>query len=430
MKNCAIVGINWGDEGKGRMVDFLAERYDVVVRYQGGNNAGHTIVNDLGEFKLNLLPSGIFRPETMNLLGPGVIVDIGHLAGELASVRSRGVMISPDNFRISNRATVVLPLHSAEDKLEEARLGKGGFGSTQRGVAPAYADRAYKKALRMGDLLHEKTLDAQLHRLLDWKNAVYTNGYGVSPYNYDEVLEWVHEYAEILRPYICDALPLLQSAHAAGKGVLFEAQLGALRDLDYGIYPYTSSSTPLAAYAPVGCGMPSLKVDHVVGTIKAYSTCVGAGPFVGELLDETGNRLREAGHEYGAATGRPRRVAWMDLVASRYGVVLQGATELALTKLDVLSGFESLPLCVAYKRDGEVLTNFPYTPELDACEPVYETMPGWQDDLGSIRRYDDLPHAARDYVERIEAAMKVPITFVSVGPNRDQLIIREDRHAR
>lgn len=430
MGNCAIVGINWGDEGKGRMVDYLAERYDVVIRYQGGNNAGHTIVNEYGEFKLNLIPSGIFRPEKLNLLGTGVVIDLAHLCGEMDALRARGISITPDNFIISDRATVVLPIHPNEDKLEEARLGKASYGSTQRGIAPVYADRAYKKALRMGDLLHDAALEDHLRKLIEWKNAVYTSGYGVAPYNYNEILAWVHKYAEILRPFIRNVLPLLQKAHTDGKRMLFEAQLGALRDLDYGIYPYTSSSSPLAAYAPVGCGLPSLKVDDVVGTIKAYSTCVGAGPFVGELFDANGHQLREAGHEYGAATGRPRRVAWFDVVASRYGVLLQGATELSLTKLDVLSGFETLPVCVAYKRNGEIIHDFPYTADLDTCEPVLEAMPGWKEDITGIRRYEDLPANARAYVERIEAEMQTPITFVSVGPERDQLIIREDRHVR
>lgn len=430
MANCAIVGINWGDEGKGRMVDYLAERYDIIIRYQGGNNAGHTIVNALGEFKLNLVPSGIFRPEKRNLLGPGVVIDLAHLCGEIEKLRERGVVISPENLLISDRATVVLPIHPAEDKLEEARLGKQSFGSTQRGIAPAYADKAYKKALRMGDLLDEASLRKYLQRLLDWKNAVYANGYGVKPYDFAEILAWVNRYAEILRPYICNALQFLTQAQADGKSVLFEAQLGALRDLDYGIYPYTSSSSPLAAYAPVGCGLPTLKVDEVVGVVKAYSTCVGAGPFVGELLDETGDRLREQGREYGAATGRPRRVGWLDLVATRYGVALQGPTTLSLTKLDVLSGFETLPVCTGYRLDGNVITDFPYTAALERCEPVYETLPGWQEPLSAIRRFEDLPANTRAYIEYIENALKVPVDYLSVGPERESLIIRERPHVR
>lgn len=430
MSNCAIVGINWGDEGKGRMVDYLAERYDVVIRYQGGNNAGHTIVNEFGEFKLNLIPSGIFRPEKLNLLGPGVVVDLAHLCGEIQALQARGVQITPENFKISDRASVVLPIHPNEDRLEEERLGKNKAGSTQRGIAPAYADRAYRKVLRMGDLLDEDNLRAGLGRLLAWKNAIYAAGYGIAPYEFDEIFAWVQRYAAILRPFIVDALPMLTRLHGMGKEVLFEAQLGALRDLDYGIYPYTSSSSPLAAYAPVGCGMPSLKVDRVVGVVKAYSTCVGGGPFVGELTDETGVTLREKGHEYGAATGRPRRVGWLDLVATQYGVALQGATELALTKLDVLSGFETLPICAGYRLRGETITSFPYTSALSACEPVYETMPGWREDISGVRRYADLPANARAYIERVEQTLGIPCTFLSVGPERESLIVREGHHVR
>lgn len=375
MANCAIVGVNWGDEGKGRMVDYLAEKYDVVVRYQGGNNAGHTIVNALGEFKLNLIPSGIFRPQTLNLLGPGTVVDLAHLCGEMDALRARGVSVGPEHFKISDRAVVVLPIHPNEDKLEEKRLGKAHFGSTLRGIAPAYADRAYKKALRMGDLLDEGALERQLQRLVAWKNEVYMPGYGCPPYSYEELLAWVRRYAQTLRPYICNAATILSEATAQGRQILFEAQLGALRDLDYGIYPYTSSSSPLAAFAPVGCGRRRSKWIAWLAWIKAYSTCVERGRSVGELLDETGVRLREAGREYGAATGRPRRVAWLDLVASRYGVMLQGATELALTKLDVLSGFADIPVCVGYRLDGRVTGDFPYTPRWTAASRSMKPCP-------------------------------------------------------
>jgi len=425
-----VVGCQWGDEGKGKIVDLISAEAGLVCRYQGGNNAGHTIVNDLGEFKLNLVPSGIFRPKTLSLLGPGTVVDLKHLADELAALRDRGVAITPENFMISDRATVVLPIHPNEDKLEEARLGKASYGSTQRGISPAYADRAYKKALRMGDLTREETLERSLKRLVEWKNDVYTRGYGCEPYRVETLLDWIHTYSKPLLPYIRDVMPVLQAAQAQGKRILFEAQLGALRDIDYGIYPYTSGSCSLAAYAPVGCGLPSLKVDRVVGVVKAYSTCVGAGPFVGELADAVGEKLREAGREYGAATGRPRRVAWFDLVATRYGMALQGVTDLALTKLDVLSCFETIPLCVGYRLRGKMADRFPYTPDLDACEPVYETMPGWMCDISGARRYEDLPQRARDYVERIEAGLGCPATFLSVGPERDSLIVRRAFYAR
>lgn len=422
MGNCAIVGICWGDEGKGRMVDYLVPQYGTVVRYQGGNNAGHTIVNDLGEFKLNLIPSGIFHPDKLNLLGAGCVIDIQHLCKEADGLRQRGVCITPENLRISDRAIVVLPISPLEDKLEEKRLGKAHFGSTLRGIAPAYADRAYKKALRMGDLLHDEVLQERLQRLVDWKNQVYVSGYGCTPFSYEELLTLGREYAQKLRPYICDAGELLDGRKR--DGILFEAQLGALRDLDYGIYPYTSSSTPLAAYAPVGSGCPWLKVDRVVGVVKAYSTCVGEGPFVGELQGEEAAALREAGHEYGAATGRPRRVAWMDTVAARYGVKVQSATELALTKLDVLDGFDTLPVCVGYELRGRVIHTFPYTADLNDCKPVYVTLPGWKQDTTHVRRFQDLPLAAQNYVLFLEKELNCPIPYVSVGAEREAMILR------
>ncbi len=422
MQNCAIVGICWGDEGKGRMVDYLVPHYGTVVRYQGGNNAGHTIVTDQGEFKLNLIPSGILHPDKVNLLGAGCVVDIQHLVNEMDALRARGVVITPENLRVSDRAVAVLPISPMEDKLEEKRLGKSGYGSTQRGIAPAYADRAFKKALRMGDLLREKALEEHLHRLVEWKNAVTVPGYGCEPFRYDELLAFCREYGEKLRPYICDANRLLEER--GEKGILFEAQLGALRDLDYGIYPYTSSSTPLAAYAPIGCGCPTVKVERVVGVVKAYSTCVGAGPFVGELEGDEAVKLRDAGHEYGAATGRPRRVAWMDVVAARYGVKIQAATELALTKLDVLDIYDEIPVCVGYRLHGEVIRDFPYTADLDECEPVYVTLPGWHCDTTKCRTFEQLPRQAQEYVLFLEKELGCRIPFVSVGAERDSMILR------
>ena len=425
MTHCAIVGINWGDEGKGRMVDYLAENYDVVVRYQGGNNAGHTVVNEFGEFKLNLLPSGIFRPDKVNLLGAGTVIDLKHLCGEIDILRSQGIVITPDNLKISDRAMMVLPFHPLQDKLEELRLGKDSYGSTLRGISPIYGDKYMKKALQMGDLLYPETLRKHLRKLIDWKNAVFSQAYGQPPIDFDEILAWIDQYGSRLAPHIVDAGELLEDAEAQGKQFLFEAQLGALRDIDYGIYPFSSSSSPLAAYAPCGCGYPSVKVGRVVGVAKAYSTCVGEGPFVGELSGDEATALREAGHEYGAATGRPRRVAWLDVVATRHGVKLQGATELALTKLDVLSYLDRIPVCVAYEKADKTRTErFPYTPELDTCRPVYEYLPGWHCDISACRRFEDLPRAAQDYVLYCEERLGCAIPFVSVGPERDQLIIR------
>ena len=424
MSNTAIVGINWGDEGKGRMVDYFANQFEVVVRYQGGNNAGHTVINEYGKFALNLLPSGIFHREAVNLLGAGVVVDLKHIDEEMNRLREKGVSITPDNLKISDRAIMVLPIHPAQDKWEEQRLGKDHFGSTLRGISPIYGDKYMKKALQMGDLKHPETLEKHLHRLIDWKNDIIVKGYGQQPISYDEVLEWIHPYGDPLIPYLCDAGELLESAQAAGKSIMFEAQLGALRDINYGIYPFTSSSSPLAANAPVGCGLPSLKVDEVIGVTKAYSTCVGEGPFVGELDGQAAHDLREAGAEYGAATGRPRRVAWMDIVATRYGTKLQGATALALTKMDVLSYLDEIPVCVAYRLRGETIDRFPYTPDLYDCEPVYETLPGWKCDISGARRFEDLPKAAQDYVKFIEARVGCPIAYVSVGAERDALILR------
>ena len=424
MSNTAIVGINWGDEGKGRMVDYFANQFEVVVRYQGGNNAGHTVINEYGKFALNLLPSGIFHREAVNLLGAGVVVDLKHIDEEMNRLREKGVSITPDNLKISDRAIMVLPIHPAQDKWEEQRLGKDHFGSTLRGISPIYGDKYMKKALQMGDLKHPETLEKHLHRLIDWKNDIIVKGYGQQPISYDEVLQWIHTYGDPLIPYLCDAGELLESAQAAGKSIMFEAQLGALRDINYGIYPFTSSSSPLAANAPVGCGLPSLKVDEVIGVTKAYSTCVGEGPFVGELDGQAAHDLREAGAEYGAATGRPRRVAWMDTVATRYGTKLQGATSLALTKMDVLSYLDEIPVCVAYRLRGETIDRFPYTPDLYDCEPVYETLPGWKCDISGARRFEDLPKAAQDYVKFIEARVGCAIKYVSVGAERDALILR------
>ena len=424
MSNCAIVGINWGDEGKGRMVDYFADQFQVVVRYQGGNNAGHTVINEYGKFALNLLPSGIFHPETINLLGAGAVVDLKHLCGEIDRLRAAGVKITPDNLKISDRAMMVLPIHPAQDQWEEERLGKNAYGSTRRGISPIYGDKYMKKAIQMGDLLHPESLREHLRRLIDWKNTVFVAGYGQQPVSYDEVLAWIEQYGEILKPHICDAFELLERAQAAGKSIMFEAQLGALRDIDYGIYPFTSSSSPLAAYAPCGCGLPSAKVERVVGVVKAYSTCVGEGPFVGELSGDEAHDLREAGAEYGAATGRPRRVAWLDLVATHYGVKLQGATELALTKLDVLSYLDKIPVCVAYELNGQRTTRFPYTPDLDNARPVYEYLPGWKCDISGCRTFEELPKEAQDYILFAEKALGCRVSFVSVGAERDQLIVR------
>ncbi|MBQ1590263.1 MAG: adenylosuccinate synthetase, partial [Oscillospiraceae bacterium] len=335
MANCAIVGINWGDEGKGRMVDLLTERYDYVVRYQGGGNAGHTVVNDLGKFALHLLPSGVFRDDVVNILGSDVALDLENLWTEMETLRAAGVRITPENLKISARASILLPWHRELDALEEARLKDKKYGSTKQGIAPFYSDKAQKKTLLAGELLYPERLREHLDELLEWKNLILTGVYGAQPFPREALLNWLNDYGEKLKPFLCDVGAELLRAQAAGKRILFEAQLGALRDLDCGIYPFTTSSHTLAAYAPIGTGAPWLSVDEVLGIVKAYSTCVGEGPFPCELSGSAAERLREAGAEYGAKTGRPRRVGPIDLVATRYGVRMQGATALALTKLDV-----------------------------------------------------------------------------------------------
>ena len=421
----AIVGINWGDEGKGRMVDLLSQGYQVVSRYQGGNNAGHTIYVNGEKFVLNLLPSGILRPGVVNLLGPGMVVDIAHLRGEMERLMDRGVRIGPENLKISHLAAICLPVNVRQDCLEEERLADAKFGSTRRGIAPIYGDKYMKKALRMGDLLEPERLERQLRQLLDWKNLLLEKGYNAPAEDYGETLRWLRENGDPLRELICDTGLYLEEALAAGKKVLFEAQLGALRDIDYGIYPYTSSSTTLAAYAPIGAGIPGRRLDKTVGVMKAYSSCVGEGPFPCELFGAAAGALREAGGEYGAATGRPRRVGPFDVPASRYGVRVQGADELALTKLDTLSYLSEIPVCARYTVDGVPTGEFPSGGRLERARPVLESLPGWGCDISGCRRWEELPQEARAYVEYLEEQVGCVIRYVSVGADRDQYLVRE-----
>lgn len=424
MAHSAIVGINWGDEGKGRMVDLLTEDYDVVVRYQGGGNAGHTVVNEQGTFALHLLPSGIFRPDVINILGNGVAVDCENLWKEMQEVEKKGVKLLPPHFQISERASLVLPWHRELDALEEARLADQKFGSTKQGIAPFYADKAAKKTILAGELLHPAHLRAHVEQLVEWKNLTLTKVYGAKPTTTEEVLAWLDQYGTPLKPYIGNTAKVLREADRAGKRILFEAQLGALRDLDLGIHPYTTSSNALAAYAPVGSGYPGVKLDNVIGVVKAYSSCVGEGPFTCEWFGEEAEALRKAGNEYGAKTGRPRRVGPIDLVATRYGVQAQGATTLALTKLDVLSYLSEIPVVVRYTVDGEETDEFPFPACLEDAKPVEITLPGWKQDISSCRTWDALPKEAKDYVLYLEKALECPIHYVSVGPERDAIILR------
>ena len=383
----AIVGTNWGDEGKGRMVDLLSEKYDVVVRYQGGNNAGHTVINEKGKFIMNLMPSGILRDETANVLGPGIVIDLEHLFGEAERLREGGIEITPKHLKISDRATICMPYHKLLDGLEEDRLGDKKFGSTRRGISPVYADKYMKKTIRMGDLLHWDTLRERLEGILEWKNLTVERGYGHSPVEIDEIMAWLEKYGRPFVPYVCNTTEFLSGAIAEGKSVIFEAQLGALRDID------------------------------------AYSSCVGEGPFTCELFGDEAHALREAGGEYGAATGRPRRVGGFDVVASRYGAQMQGCTYIALTKLDVLSYLKEIPVCTHYEVDGRLTDVFPSDiDELNAAKPVYETVPGFCCDISACRTKEDLPKEALDYIRYIEDKVGCPIKYVSVGAERDAYI--------
>ncbi len=420
----AIVGINWGDEGKGRMVDLLSREYDVVVRYQGGGNAGHTVVNEQGKFALHLLPSGIFHKGVVNVLGNGVALDCESLWEEMEDVRAKGVSITPENLKISDRASLLLPWHRDLDSLEEERLADKKYGSTKQGIAPFYSDKYQKKTVMAGELLYPEKLWEHLEGILEWKNLILERVYGAKPYTMEDMKTWVADYGEKIKPFICDTGAVLRDAQAAGKSILFEAQLGSLRDLDYGIYPYTTSSNAIAAYAPVGSGLPSAKLDSVVGVVKAYSSCVGEGPFTCEFFGEEADKLREAGGEYGAKTGRPRRVGPVDIVATRYGVQCQGATSIALTKMDVLSYMEEIPVCAHYELNGEQIDTFPFPAVLADAKPVMTTMPGWKCDISGARRWEDLPQAARDYVTYIEREIGCPIQYVSVGAERDAYIKR------
>ncbi|MDR1704968.1 MAG: adenylosuccinate synthase [Clostridiales bacterium] len=418
-----VAGINWGDEGKGRMVDYLGAGYDVVSRYQGGNNAGHTVINGRGKFVLNLLPSGVFNENTANVLGPGMVIDLEHLYNEIEGLRSRGVPVTPDNLKLSGKAVICMPFHRDQDGLEEDRLGVKKQGSTRRGIGPVYADKYIRKALRVEDIFDFAALRDKVCEYVEWKNLLLERGYG-HKIREEEAYAWLRRYGSSLLPFVCDTGEYLEAAANAGKNILFEAQLGALRDIDYGIYPYTSSSTTLAAYAPIGAGIPGRRPDTVIGVIKAFSSCVGEGPFVAEMFGKEADNLRETAEEYGAATGRPRRVGGFDVPASAYGVRLQGADTLALTKLDILSGMERIPVCAAYEIDGVRTGSFPAMDKLLRAKPVVELHEGFADDVSEARSFEDLPAAARKYVEFIEEAVGCHIGYISVGARREQIIVR------
>jgi adenylosuccinate synthase len=418
----AIVGVNWGDEGKGRMVDLFSRDFDIVVRYQGGNNAGHTVINHLGKFILNLLPSGILSENVINVMGCGMVIDLKHLEGEVKRLRGVGVKVSPDNLKISDKAVICMPYHVQLDVLEEERLADKKFGSTKRGIAPVYGDKYLKKAFRMGELKDINQLMARAQGIIEWKNLTLKGVYGAPSVSLKEIEEYFKKYSALFKDYVTDTSAFLDEAARSGKKIMFEAQLGALRDIDFGIYPYTSSSSTIAAYAPIGAGIPNRKLDKCIGIMKAYSTCVGEGPFTAEMFGEDAERLRQAGGEYGAATGRPRRVGGFDVVASRYGCRVQGADEVALTKLDVLSYLDEIPVCVNYELDGKIIDYFPFSADLDRCKPVVKYFKGWGKNISGCRARSELPKEANDYVDMIEEAVGCKITYISVGPERNQYI--------
>ena len=446
----SIVGINWGDEGKGRMVDLLSEKQDIVCRYQGGNNAGHTVVNERGKFILNLLPSGILRPEIVNIMGNGMVIDLKHLYNEIGRLVSAGIEITPKNLKISDRACITLPYSVIFDRLEEWRLADKAYGSTGRGIAPAYGDKYMKKSVRMGDLFYPEAMKNTLRGLVDYKNLIVKSLYGEllrdeekarfklgkdsadeSYYDqffkdglldFDAIVAWLDKYGGFFKDYVVDTGVYLTDAVANGKRVMFEAQLGALRDIDFGIYPFTSSSSTIASYGPIGAGIPGVRLDYTLGIMKAYSSCVGAGPFTVEMFGDEADALRKAGGEFGAATGRPRRVGAFDVVASKYGCRVQGADEIAFTKLDILSYMDKIPVCVAYDIDGRLTTDFPVGEALNIAKPVYEYLPGWKCDISGCRKVSDLPKEALDYILWCEKAVGCKIRYVSVGAEREAYI--------
>ncbi len=421
----AIVGANWGDEGKGKITDVLAETSDIVVRFQGGANAGHTIINNYGRFSLHLMPSGIFYNHTTSVLGNGVALDIEKFCEELKSIVDAGV--PTPKILVSNRAQVMMPYHVLFDTLEEARLAGKSYGSTKSGIAPFFSDKYAKIGLQVSELFDEEVLQDRLHKVIEIKNAILRELYHAPEINYDELLEEMPRQRDMIAPDVTDTSKFLREALKEGKTVLLEGQLGTMKDPDHGIYPMVTSSSTLAAYGAVGAGIPPYEIKDIVAVTKAYSSAVGAGDFVSELFGEEADELRRRGGdkgEFGATTGRPRRVGWYDAVASKYGCQLQSATEVALTVLDVLGYLKEIKVCVGYEIDGKVTTDFPVTPLLNKAKPVYETLPGWNCDIRGIKNYDELPENCKNYIDFIEKHIETPITMVSNGPERHEILKR------
>ncbi|MGC5327432.1 adenylosuccinate synthase [Brevibacillus sp. SYSU BS000544] len=422
----AIVGANWGDEGKGKMTDVLAANSSIVVRFQGGSNAGHTIINHYGKFSLHMLPSGVFYPDVTNIIGPGTALDVESFFKELQELADRGV--PKPKLLISTRTQLVLPIHRLLDELEENRLGAKGFGSTKRGIAPFYADKYAKLGIQVSDLFDQQRLRQRVEQLMAAKNILLEHHYGRQPINMEEMLTQLGQLADRLKPFITDTSVLLHDAYTNKEVILLEGQLGALRDPDHGIYPFSTSSSTLAGYASVGAGLPPYAITQILAVVKAYSSCVGAGPFVSEIDGEEADELRRRGGdagEYGATTGRPRRMGWFDAVATRYGCMIQGATNVALTNLDVLGYLDEIPVCVGYElSNGEIVDRFPVTSELYSAKPILKYLSGWKCDISQITHFEQLPEMAKQYVNFVESAIGVKISTISVGPRREQVIER------
>ena len=422
----AIVGANWGDEGKGKITDMLAQTSDIIVRFQGGSNAGHTIINNYGKFALHLLPSGVFYNHTTSIIGNGVALNIPYLVKEINSLVEKGV--PKPKVLVSDRAQIIMPYHIKFDEYEEERLGKNSFGSTKSGIAPFYSDKYAKIGFQVSELFDDEILKEKIERVCIQKDVLLEYLYHKPAIDKAELLETLHEYRDMIAPYVCDTALFIQEAIKAGKTVLLEGQLGTLKDPDFGIYPMVTSSSTLASYGAIGAGIPPYEIKDIIAVVKAYSSAVGAGEFVSEIFGEEADELRHRGGdggEYGATTGRPRRMGWFDAVASRYGVRMQGATQVSLTVLDVLGYLDELPICVGYEIDGKITRDFPVTAELKKAKPVYEKLPGWKCEIKGIRKYEELPENCRKYIEFIEKELGVPVTMVSNGPGREDIIYRK-----
>ena len=422
----AVVGANWGDEGKGKITDMLAQNADIIVRFQGGANAGHTIVNNYGKFALHTLPSGVFYDHTTSVIGNGVALNIPVLFDEIKSITDKNVPMP--KIKVSDRAQIVMPYHILFDQYEEERLGKASFGSTKSGIAPFYSDKYAKVGYQVSELFDDELLKEKVARTCESKNVLLEHLYHKPLIDPDDLLETLHSYRDMIAPYVCDVSSYLWNALKEGKTILLEAQLGTLKDPDHGIYPMVTSSSTLAAYGAIGAGIPAQSIEQVVTVCKAYSSAVGAGAFVSEIFGDEADELRRRGGdggEFGATTGRPRRMGWFDCVASKYGCRMQGTTDVAFTVLDVLGYLDEIPVCVGYEIDGQVTTDFPVTHLLEKAKPVYKTLPGWKCDIRGIRKYEDLPENCRNYIEFVEKEIGFPITMISNGPGREDIIYRD-----